>query len=69
MRGTSDDTTVHDHTKWHTCQTHWTTIVLAEQDDGTWVATKDGADVECQGTTAGDAATAYCSQISEARNE
>jgi len=42
---------------------HWTTIVLTECDDGTWIATQSGVSIEGTGETAASAATNYCRQV------
>jgi hypothetical protein len=48
-----------------TGRNHWTTIVLEECNDGEWVATQTGVDVEGRGETAAQAATRYCRAIAE----
>jgi len=53
----------------HTYQEHWTTIVLKERDDGTWLATQGGVSVEGTGETAAAAATDYCRQVEEGVDE
>jgi len=52
--------------KLHTHRKHWTTIVLEEQDDGTWLATQGGVGVEGTGETAAAAATEYCRKVENA---
>jgi hypothetical protein len=47
----------------HTFREHWTTIVLEERDDGTWLATQGGVSIEGTGDTAAAAATDYCRKV------
>lgn len=50
----------------HTVREHWTTIVLEERDDDTWIATQTGVDIEGAGDTAAAAATDYCRKVDDA---
>jgi hypothetical protein len=50
----------------HTFREHWTTIVLKERDDDTWLATQQGVDIEGTGDTAAAAATDYCRKVDDA---
>jgi hypothetical protein len=49
----------------HTFREQWTTIVLRERDDGTWLATQSGVGVEGTGDTAAAAATDYCRKVED----
>lgn len=53
----------------HTGREHWTTIVLQERGDGTWLATQSGVPVEGTGETAAAAATEYCRRVEAGAHE